>query len=451
MRLRLILSAIALTLVSILSVVLIAHQRNATAVRAYMFRGGAIGLEPLVKDLENYYQDHHTWEGAQTLLSKVRPPGHGPDSQQGRAILLDANGDEVGGNAHFPPGALEQAIQLKVRNETIGYLMPPNPPMRFTPADETLLLQRLDGAAWSAALIASALALLLALVFANRLLRPIRALTSAAQRMATGDLSQRVPVHGNDELALLGNTFNQMAAALQQAEIRRKALTADIAHELRTPLAVQRAHLEALQDGIYPLTTQNLRPIAESNVLLTRLVEDLRTLALADAGQLKLTRVPTDIAALLGRLLEQHAPAAGARSIKLVLAPKENLPSIPADPGRLGQILNNLLTNALRHTPQGGQVHISIQQSGPQIVIRVQDSGPGIPPEDLPHIFERFYRADKSRARTEGGTGLGLTIARQLARAHGGDLRAENAPEGGAIFTLSLPIHPPKSSGNQKS
>ncbi len=442
MRIRLILSAIALVLVSILSVVLIARQRNAIAVRAYMFRGGAIGLEPLVKDLENYYQTHHTWEGAQTLLSNAHQPGHGPGPQQGRAILLDANGDEVGGNAHFSQGNLEQAIQLKVRNETIGYLLYPNPPMRFFPADETLLLQRLDNAAWSAALIAGALAILLALVLANRLLRPIHDLTGAAQHMATGDLSQRVFVHGNDELALLGNTFNQMAAALQQAETRRKALTADIAHELRTPLAVQRAHLEALQDGIYPLTAENLRPIAESNLLLTRLVEDLRTLALADAGQLKLTRLPTDIAALLERLLEQHAPVAGARSIELVLDPKGNLPPVPADPGRLEQILNNLLTNALRHTPQGGQVHISAQQSGPQIVIQVRDSGPGIPPEDLLHIFERFYRTDKSRARVEGGTGLGLTIARQLARAHGGDLRAENVPEGGAIFTLNLPIHP---------
>ncbi len=451
MRLRLIISFILVILIAIGSVVLVAHQRTATEVRAYMFRGGALGLEPLVNSLEVYYSRHHTWEGAQSLLENAHPfPGHGSGTSMRQPLFLtDPQGNEINGQGHFSSTALTQAIPLRAEGEIVGYLILPKP-MRFTPGDETLLLQRFDDAARSAALIAILLGVFLALLLANRLLRPIQALTQAARRMSEGDLSQRVAIRGDDELALLGRTFNHMAASLQEAEERRKALTADIAHELRTPLSVQRAHLEALLDGIYPLTPQNLRPLVESNALLTRLVEDLRTLALADAGQLQLEYSPTDIAALLERLVERFTPAAGARSIQITLSSEGTCPPIPADPARLEQILGNLLSNALRHTPSGGQIRISLKPTPANLLIRIHDSGPGIPPEDLPYIFERFYRADKSRSRAEGGTGLGLTIARQLARAHGGDLRAENHPQGGALFTLTLPRTPPPSNENQR-
>ena len=450
MRLKLTLSFLLIALVAIGSVVALAHQRTADEVRAYMFRGGALGLEPLVDDLEAYYARNHTWKGAETLLQQFPAPGgqhHGQGNMgpgKGKLRLSDAQGnliaDESGplSTGRLTSGELEAAIPLKTGKETVGYLLPPLP-MRFTLGDENLLLQRLDNAARTAALIATLLAFLLAFLLSSRLLRPVQALTQAARRMAEGDLGQRVPVRGNDELALLGRTFNHMAASLQEAEERRKALTADIAHELRTPLSVQRAHLEALQDGIYPLTPENLRPLAESNALLTRLVEDLRTLALTDSGQLKLERTPVDLRALLERVVERFTPAAGARSIEISLAPQGTCPPVPADPGRVEQIVGNLLSNALRHTPKGGNIAITLTCTPEEARIRVHDSGPGIPPEDLEHIFERFYRADKSRSRAEGGSGLGLTIARQLARAHGGDLRAENAPQGGAVFTLTLP------------
>jgi len=442
MRLRLTLTAILLVFVSILSVVLIARQRTATEVRAYMFRGGAFGLEPLVDDLEACYALHNTWEACDL-------PGGAPDGGRlplrQRPMLFDAQGNEVGGDARAAPETLSQAIPLQAHGQTVGYLLPPAP-MRFAPGDEALLLKRLDNAAWSAALIATLLALLLAFFSADRLLRPIHALTRAARRMAEGDLSQRVAVRGGDELALLGKAFNHMAASLQQAEQRRRALTADIAHELRTPLAVQRAHIEALLDGIYPLTPENLQPIAESNALLTRLVEDLRTLALADSGRLPLERTPVDVRPLLERTAERFAPAADARRIQIRLRSEGNCPPVPLDPGRVEQILGNLLSNALRHTPAGGLITLESACTPQHAIIRIRDSGPGISPQDLEHIFERFYRADKSRSRAEGGTGLGLTIARQLARAHGGDLRAENHPEGGALFTLTLPLSQPPSS-----
>jgi signal transduction histidine kinase len=274
-----------------------------------------------------------------------------------------------------------------------------------------------------------------------------------------------VRASGNDELAELGRSFNSMADSLQQAEDSRRALTADIAHELRTPLAVQRANLEALQDGVYPLTPENLTPVLEQNLLLTRLVDDLRTLALADAGQLTLERTPTDVTALVQRVVERFQSQASARRIDLGFDPGQerkrtmgdiNIAATPPlsldiDPQRIEQILSNLLSNSLRYTPDGGRitVHIAPVQASRDLLtvtgapggvqISVHDSGPGIPPEALPHVFERFYRVDRSRSRSEGGSGLGLAIARQLAEAHGGSLIAGNHPQGGAVFSLSLP------------
>jgi signal transduction histidine kinase len=221
-------------------------------------------------------------------------------------------------------------------------------------------------------------------------------------------------------------------------------MTADIAHELRNPLAVQRANLEALQDGVYPLKSENLAPVLEQNQLLTRLVEDLHTLALAESGQIRLECTPSNFPALVKRVAERFDPQAGAQDIHIQFTAAKNLPPVELDPGRIEQILNNLIANALRHTQPGGRIELSVglrsSQSGKgEAVLTVRDTGPGIPAEALPHIFERFYRADRSRSRAEGGTGLGLAIARQLAEAHGGSLAASNHPQGGAIFTLVIP------------
>jgi signal transduction histidine kinase len=218
-------------------------------------------------------------------------------------------------------------------------------------------------------------------------------------------------------------------------------MTADIAHELRTPLAVQRANLEALQDGVYPLTVENLTPVIEQNYLLTHLVEDLQTLALADAGQIVLERVPTDLSSLAERVLDLFQPQATAHQVRLIFSPPSSaLPPLLLDPIRLEQMLTNLLSNALRYTPPDGQIEVAITALSKIVRITVRDSGSGIPEDALPFIFDRFYRVDKSRSREQGGSGLGLAIARNLARAHGGDLTATNHASGGALFTLTLPM-----------
>jgi two-component system OmpR family sensor kinase/two-component system sensor histidine kinase BaeS len=460
MRIKLLLSFALVVLVSVILVAWIARQGAVNEVRIYMFRGGMSGNEGLAGQLEDYYAQQDSWEGVEALLQTT---GHGQGMGQGQGqgqgagmneaagassqqlLVTDADGKIVADSTTSSPSGkisqsqMDAAVPLNVKGETVGYLLGEGI-SSVTKIDEKLV-DRLNRAAMIAGLIAGAIALFLAFFLAYRLLRPVHDLTLAARHMAQGDLSQRVEVHGEDEIAQLGRAFNQMADALQQSGETRRAMTADIAHELRTPLAVQRANLEALQDGVYDLSPDNLQPVLEQNLLLSRLVDDLRTLALADAGQLPLERIPVDFAGLVGRVVERFQPQAAAHQVSLNYLPSaSHLPEISLDAIRIEQILNNLISNALRYTPPGGQVDLVLVREGKLALLRVQDSGPGIPTEALPHVFERFYRADRSRSRAEGGSGLGLAIARQLARAHGGEISAANAPSGSAVFTLTLPL-----------
>ncbi len=467
MRLRLLLAFILVILVSLLGVAFFMHQETAQEVYTFIYRGGIYEAEDLVTELEDHYQASGSWENVASLFP---PPvmGYGQGEGKGRGLgpgsrsSSDAGGNlflyDAGGNLVFDPhnlgaeGSLEgeeflSAIPLVVDGETVGYLLPPGGYV-FGQNVEAELLGQLNQALLSAALIAGGLALILALLLAFYLLRPVRELTRAATRMSEGDLTQRVRVGGKDELATLGKAFNHMAASLEEGEQRRQSMTADIAHELRTPLAVQRANLEAMLDGVYPLTTKNLGPVLEQNQLLTRLVADLRTIALADAGELNLNILPTDLNRIVSSVVERFRPQADRQQISLGIELDAACPVLEADRDRIEQILINLLNNALQYTPEGGEIRISTscntqtsgQLAGQFALVEIRDSGSGVPPDALPHIFERFYRVDRSRSREEGGTGLGLAIARKLAEAHGGNLIAANIPEGGALFRLSLPL-----------
>ncbi len=436
-----------IVLISVSLVAVIARRGAVNEVRSFMFRGGMVGLSDLATSLESYYLTNGSWKGVQSIF--ISPHG-GPTGMGGmmnqRLLLANTSGivvadtQDVGIGKTLTPAEMAASIPLEVRGSKVGYLFSVGG-IGITAGNEQFILGRLNRGVLVAGLVAVFLGLILALGLAYTLIRPVRALTFAAQKLAEGDLSQRVDVRGEDELATLGHTFNQMADTLQQTEEARRAMTADIAHELRTPLAVQRANLEALQDGIYPLSTENLVPVIEQNHLLTRLVEDLRTLAMADAGQIELERTLTNLTGLVGSVVERFQPQAVAQQVKLSITPPTTpLPEVELDPIRLEQILTNLLSNAMRYTPVGGLVELAFSTTPSTFVLNMHDSGPGIPPEALPYIFGRFYRVDKSRTRAEGGSGLGLAIARQLARAHGGDLIVANHPSGGAVFTLILPL-----------
>jgi signal transduction histidine kinase len=329
-----------------------------------------------------------------------------------------------------------------VDGETVGILYVDE---GIFPSPEASMLQRMGRSLVLGAFVAGLVALLVGGFLIVNLLRPVRDLTTAAQALSEGDLSRRVRVRGADELSDLSLAFNQMAANLERAESLRKEMTADIAHELRTPLAVIQARLEAIIDGVNPSTSENLEAVLEQSHMLNRLVEDLGTLALADAGQLTLEPTDVDLIGLLRRVAGNHQDRAQARGIDLRIEPGDTAELVASlDPLRLEQVMSNLLSNALRHASEGGEVVLRVQSAGDGDAVRIEviDDGEGIPEDALDKVFTRFYRADKGRSRQIGGTGLGLAIARRLVEAHGGTIRATNRPEGGAIFSLELPLFP---------
>ncbi len=455
MRLRLIIYFAVIVLVTIISMLFFATLGLANEVRSYMFRGGMYKTSGIIEQLQNLYITNGSWQGAETFFhSPMQGRGWGNQGtgqmmgamMRQHLILTDEDGRIIADSSDSNPSGkvdvrdLRTATPIEIENTTIGYLIAVDG-MTFSTEDESFLVGRLTSAALTAGLIAGVISLVLALFLAYRLLRPVQALSQAAQQLGSGNLSQRAPILGNDELAELSRTFNLMASSLENAEQSRKAMTADIAHELRTPLAVQRANLEALQDGVFPLTTENLESILEQNLLLTRLVEDLNTLALVDSGKLELQRSATSFPELVKRVMDRYQSQAISAGIQLTLQfdpAQDEMILLSIDPLRIEQIIGNLLSNAFRYTPENGRIELRITSSKESVQLTVHDSGEGIPPEALPHIFERFYRADRSRSRALGGSGLGLAIARKLAEAHGGELNAGNHPAGGAVFTLIL-------------
>ena len=308
-------------------------------------------------------------------------------------------------------------------------------------------LDRVNQAVLIGGLIALLAALAIGFFLFRAITRPIDQLTHAAHQLAQGDLSTRVAVDdhasrlGSDEISELGTAFNTMASNLQQSEQVRRDMTADIAHELRTPLAVMRGNLEAMLDGVYPFDAEHLNPVLNQVNLLTRLVEDLRTLALAEAGQLPLTKRPIDLGALLQSILTSFEAQATTQQVALQAELAANSPPVDLDPDRIQQTVGILISNALRYTPPQGSISVATKTDRASVTIEVADTGGGIAPEDLPHVFDRFYRADKSRARESGGSGLGLAIAKSLVEAHGGSITVHSEAGRGTQFDVRLPIH----------
>ncbi|TCO46236.1 two-component system sensor histidine kinase BaeS [Kribbella antiqua] len=282
------------------------------------------------------------------------------------------------------------------------------------------------------------IAALVMLFAGRRLVRPIVALTGAAQRMRNGDHAARVPVSGRDEVARLGHAFNAMAESIQRHDHQRKAMVSDVAHELRTPLANIKGYLVASEDGVVPLDRELVMSLLEETGLLEHLVADLQDLALADAGMLRIHSSPRDLSELAQQVVSAHRPAAETAGVTLTAdAPGPALASV--DGARIRQALGNLVSNAIRFTPSGGQVVVGVRRTGDGYNLTVTDNGTGIDAEHLPHLFDRFYRAEQSRSRTTGGSGLGLAITKHLAEAHGGHITVTSRLGSGSTFTIWIP------------
>ncbi|WP_017435910.1 HAMP domain-containing sensor histidine kinase [Saccharococcus caldoxylosilyticus] len=289
------------------------------------------------------------------------------------------------------------------------------------------------------------LSLLVAFWLSKRLTAPLGLLIPAIDRLGKGEFGVQVPVVTNDEYGKVAQTFNEMSKQLQRAEEARKNLVADVAHELRTPLTIIRGKLDWFQQSGCSIEPESLLPLQDELIRLTRLVDDLHQLSLAEAGKLPLERKPTDMHALLQRLIERVTPSAEEKNIHIHMTCSTDKTTILVDPHRITQVFLNLLVNAIRYTPEGGAVKVTIDeepiQNGESRMLRiaVADTGIGIAPEHLPLLFNRFYRTDEARTRNRGGTGLGLAIAKEFVLAHDGTIDVESAPGQGTTFIVKLP------------
>jgi len=318
-----------------------------------------------------------------------------------------------------------------------------------TVSNEQNFLDRVNMWLAIVAIITAVVALALGGILMWQITRPVKSLVTGAKQVADGNLAYRVDIKSKDELGDLGRSFNTMAANLEEAEIDRRRMIADITHELRTPVTIIDGTVDGIQDGVFPADKEHLDAIKEQTALLTRLTADLRDLSLADSGQLKLQLAATDMVDLVRRKISTFAVPAREKGIDLVSELPEEALKIEVDPGRIEQVLGNLMTNAIRHTSASGKITVSARLidrdavhgiEAPNLVLSVADTGEGISREHLPHVFDRFYRVEESRSRGEGGAGLGLAIVKQMSEAHGGQVWAESELGKGSTFHVALPM-----------
>lgn len=438
LRFRLLIATLLIVLVSVTVMAVFASQRTVGEFRNFTAHDDFMRQRGLGLALSRAYSQTQDWQDLQPVIDEWS------QANSQRVVVTDRQGNIVGDSSkelvgrtadpHWPPPAGHIIFgATRVGSYYINPFSQPLPPNRDFSATiyRTVLLS---------ALIAGAVATLITLFVSHRIVQPVESLTSAARQMEKGDLTTRVKVTSSDEIGQLSHAFNAMADGLARQEQLRRNMVSDVAHELRTPLTNIRGYLEAAKDGLVQPDAALVDNLYEEAILLNRLVNDLQELAQAEADQLRLERLPLKIDDAIRTTVEMLGPRAEACDISLVVRVPDELPLVKADLHRVGQVLRNLLSNALDFTPQGGQVTVTAEPDAAWVSVLVQDTGPGISPDHLPYVFDRFYRVDPSRTRATGGAGLGLAIVKQLVEAHGGRVWAESTPGAGATFGFALPM-----------
>jgi signal transduction histidine kinase len=443
------------------------NQNTTTQFRQFIQGGNTAYAQRVVSNLEQYYIQEQSWTGVQEILNASLRNNNDRLilADNSGKIIADTSNQLIGKSAASAGVSNGTSIQVSGQNAGTLYTSLSSPGggkgdmgggkgpgnsnatnTSTTQATDTDFLNRINNYLWIAGIIAIAIALLLGILLTRQITRPLRALNTGAKHISEGDLSYRVKVDSRDEIGKLAESFNNMAVKLDNSEQSRRRLVSDVAHELRTPLTVIRGTVDGIEDGVFPPDKDHLDSIKEQTDLLSHLVNDLRDLSLAESGQLKLDLVLVDIISLTRRKISQFEVNAQQKKIQLKMESPSSLPETRIDPRRIEQVIGNLLSNAIRHTPEGGQITLALKldqaaakTEKDKLLISVSDTGEGIPAEHLPHIFERFYRVETSRSRSEGGAGLGLAIVKQMVEAHGGKVSVESQPGQGSIFHISLP------------
>jgi signal transduction histidine kinase len=448
---------LAFLLVGLVGVALVAVLSRVITVREFGRFNQEQAISNFSADITGYYQTHASWNGVHAHMEQLnrldrqpQQPGGQPSPPQGQGqrppprfgladtnnrILLPAGSFRAGDR--LPPSVANRGTPLLVDGQQVGTIFETDAPPPLDPLAQQYL-SRTNQALLIAAAVAVMLALVIGVVLARTLTRPLRELTHATEAMARGQLEQQVPVRSRDELGQLAESFNRMSADLAAATHLRRQMTADIAHDLRTPLTVITGYLEALRDGDLSPTAARFEAMHTEAQHLKRLIDDLRLLSLADAGELTLNLQPIDPAGVLATVAAAYQHQAAQQQVALRIEADDSLPPLQADPERLAQALKNLVGNALRYTPAGGQITLTAHNHGADLRLQVIDTGSGIDPAALPHIFNRFYRADSSRQQSDGESGLGLAIAKAIIEAHGGQISVSSGQGQGTTFTIAL-------------
>lgn len=452
LRVKLTLALLVTGLAGIIIIAVLIQQGTASEFDSFIVEQERANF---IENMTAYYEVYGSWDDMKLAHGKLPiPPGPQeppPDTERNnpppfpiRFILLDQNGEVVSSDRKDGPDQpagefdLDKADPVVVNGETVGYVVTSGTwPGRDDLEDA--FLRRINQLLLAATAGAVALALILSFLFARTLSKPLREIAAAIQSISRGNLDQQVPVRSRDEVGQVAMAVNQMSADLARANHLRRQMTADIAHELRTPLSVIGGYLASLSQGLLKPSAERFTIMHNEAQHLQRLVDDLRTLSLADAGELPLNK--RDVAA--GELIQLATAAfshqAEQQNITLTVHAGPDLRMVHADPDRLLQVLSNLLSNALRHTPPHGRITLSTRVEHDQVTLSVQDTGPGIAPEHLPHVFERFYRVDSSRHQEQHESGLGLAIAKSIVEAHGGTMQVKSVVGAGSTFSVILP------------
>ena len=445
LRSKLTFAFVLVALIAVGMVAVLANRATAVGFQRYLASGTDAQLQTLTQQLAAYYAQTGSWNEVNSIL---RDSAAGPSASGGNFLrVLDENDQVVGsrggggqgrnGTAFTP----EVTLPIVVNGRQIGTLQAMQAGQGSRAGEQ--YLASVNQAILVAGLVAVALALLVGIFLAQRLTRPLRQLSQATTAVAAGELGQQVTVTTHDEVGELTARFNDMSQALANAEKQRQQLLADTAHDLRTPISIMQSHLEAMIDGIFSPTPENLGTVYEETLRLGRLVNDVRTLSLAETGHLSLDRQPVNLHELAAQAAAAFQPLAEADGIHLQLELAET-PPITADASRLHQVMANLIANALRYAPLGSQtpplVTLRVASEKTDIVVSVADSGPGLTAVQQAQVFDRFWRSDAARSREQGGSGLGLAIARSIIEAHGGDIGVESQVGEGTKFWFRLPF-----------
>jgi two-component system OmpR family sensor kinase/two-component system sensor histidine kinase BaeS len=396
---------------------------------------------PFVSTLEGYYLAKGNWDGIETFFTSTKQLDSMNilllDNEQ--RVILDRRSESVlAAGSSYALQRNDVVFNLNVRGENVGYLV-------ITPYSWTQRFGIARAIIFPVGIISFILAIFLVVVsilLTRRFVNPLADVIFAAREVSSGKLNTRIPMQGPQDLQSLSESFNEMAASLERSDRERRDMLADVAHELRTPLSVIRGRLEGIVDGIYPENGPQVSMALEQTYLMQRLVDDLRLLTLVETRKLQFEKREVNVRNVIRTVIDMFSAEAQEKNISLSFDESGGDLFAVLDPQRFEQVISNLVGNAVRYIPEGGRVQLTADKIANGVQITVNDNGKGIPAEDLPYIFDRFWRKDKSRSRATGGTGLGLAIAKQLIEAQGGTIAARNLPEGGLQVVIGLKNNP---------